>query len=170
MNTFPHGAIIAAHAAEKQRQANFKEEEMTNYSTDELQQDWEFKIVRSESGAFRNPQTFQALVEEEAIAGWELLEKLDDNRVRFKRRSEKRRRDQTLPPGIDPYRTHYGRDPRTTATAVGLILALVFGLGVLALVFFEDTGSGASAWPIIAIMIPLVMVVVLGISLIVRRR
>jgi hypothetical protein len=143
---------------------------MTNYTSDELQQDWEFKIVRSNTNAFRNTQVFQALVEEEALAGWELLEKLDDNRVRFKRRSDKRRRDQSLPPGIDPYRTQYGRDPRTTATVVGLISALVLGLGVLVLVMFEDTGGGAIEWPVVAILIPVVLVVMVGISLVLRSR
>lgn len=46
---------------------------------------WEFKIVRARRNLFRDPAIFQCLCEEEAEAGWIMLEKLDDRRVRFKR-------------------------------------------------------------------------------------
>jgi len=42
------------------------------------------RIVRSDSGAFRKPEILERLIEEEAQAGWVMLEKFDDNRVRFK--------------------------------------------------------------------------------------
>jgi hypothetical protein len=46
---------------------------------------WEYKTVRSQKSAFRNPSVLKRLCENEAQAGWVLLEQLDDQRVRFKR-------------------------------------------------------------------------------------
>lgn len=120
------GAHVAAHAAaEKQRQ---EEEEMTRYSQEELENDWEFKIVRSASGAFKNPEVLQALIEEEALAGWKMVEKFDNHRVRFKRQGSASRRDAMLPPDIDPYRTQYGISPEGLAFS---ILGVALGVGGL---------------------------------------
>ncbi|HIK17346.1 MAG TPA: hypothetical protein IGS53_18925 [Leptolyngbyaceae cyanobacterium M33_DOE_097] len=69
---------------------------------------WEFKIVRANKNLFRDPAIFRRLCEEEAQAGWILLEKFDDCRVRFKRPAAVR---EMLNPELltfDPYRTHYG--------------------------------------------------------------
>lgn len=100
------GAHIAAHlAAEKKRK---EEEIMTAYRTEDLAGDWEFKIVRSASGAFRNPNVQARVEAEEALAGWTLLEKFDNGRLRFKRPVSARRKDELLPRGFDPYRTTYG--------------------------------------------------------------
>ncbi len=85
---------------------------------------WEFKIVRANRDLFRDPRVFQQLCTEEAEAGWILLEKLDDRRVRFKRPIAMR---QVINPeflSFDPYRTHYG--PGTSLlTWVGAIAALL---------------------------------------------
>lgn len=69
---------------------------------------WEFKIVRADRDLFRNPTVFNQLCKEEAAAGWILLEKLDDHRVRFKRPIALRDiiKVESLP--FDPYRCHYG--------------------------------------------------------------
>lgn len=70
--------------------------------------EWEYKIVRASFDLFRDPDTFQRLCEEEGQAGWMLLEKLDDRRVRFKRPIAWRN---MLNPEVlkfDPYRCHYG--------------------------------------------------------------
>jgi len=80
------GAVVAAAAAAKRRQMLLAEEEdMTQYTQDDLSNDWEFKIVRSSTAVFRNPKALNKLLEEEAQAGWIMLEKLDDSRIRFKR-------------------------------------------------------------------------------------
>ncbi len=85
---------------------------------------WEFKIVRANRDLFRDPRVFQQLCTEEAEAGWILLEKLDDRRVRFKRPIAMR---QVINPeflAFDPYRTHYG--PGTSAiTWLGVLAALI---------------------------------------------
>jgi len=123
------GAHIAAHAAAEEMR--IEEEQMTNYNRDELASDWEFKIVRSASDAFGKPEVFQQVVAEEALAGWQLLEKLSNGRLRFKRPISARRKDEMLPDGVDPYRTTYGMSEGVIAFWVILALVLVFGLAIL---------------------------------------
>src|SRR5512146_1662287 len=98
---------MSGTAAAAQRRKMQEEEEMTAYSPEDMQK-YEFKIVRSSWGIFGNPQKFSQLLQEEARAGWELVEKFDNQRVRFKRPLSYRDRDSLLPAGVDPYRTHYG--------------------------------------------------------------
>ena len=74
------GAAAAAAAAELQRQ---EEEEMTPYTTKDLAEGWEFKIVRSNMGAFRKPEKLRAILDEESRGGWTLVEKFDDCRIRL---------------------------------------------------------------------------------------
>lgn len=133
MNTM--GPIIAASAAAAAAQRRAEEEEqMATYSTDDLQNDWEFKIVRGNQEAFRNHAVLTKLVEEEKQAGWVLLEKFDDSRIRFKRQRAMQAHDeQLLSQGIDPYRTQYGISPMTyrmLAVIAGFLL-LVVGIWVM---------------------------------------
>lgn len=88
---------------------------------------WEFKIVRASSDLFRNPGTFHRLCQEEAEAGWVLLEKLDDRRVRFKRPIAMREMVQSNLPRFDPYRCHYGQESNLLAwlTAIALMTAML---------------------------------------------
>ncbi len=62
------GGAMAAAAADRRRQMMLAEEEegMTGYTQDDLGNDWEFKIVRSDTAAFRKPEVLKKLVEEEA--------------------------------------------------------------------------------------------------------
>jgi hypothetical protein len=132
------GAAAAAAAAERARQE--EEENMTPYSHEELDNDWEFKIVRASTGVFNKPEHFNRLIEEEARAGWQLLEKFDNSRVRFKRPRSARQRDAQLPPGVDPYRVRYGISENAV---VGLVLLAVFGgMGLLILVISLFEGAG----------------------------
>jgi len=61
--------------------------------------------------------------------GWELVEKFDDGRLRFKRPAASRRKDAMLPAGYDPYRTRYG----ISEAALALwIVTIIMGLtGIL---------------------------------------
>ena len=99
---------------------------MTQYSPEELSDGWEFKIVRSNLERFGKPAVLRRLIEEEARAGWVMLEKFDNGRVRFKRPVSARQRDDLLPPEVDPYRTNYGG-----SASAGLTVMLVLGLVIL---------------------------------------
>lgn len=88
---------------------------------------WEFKIVRASRDLFGDPVVFQKLCNEEAIAGWILLEKLDDRRVRFKRLIALRDLIDGEKLSHDPYRTYYGSSwsPLTGLVAIAAFLAMV---------------------------------------------
>jgi hypothetical protein len=129
-----HGS---AAAEEAHRRLLEEEEEMTNYSAQDMDGGWEFKIVRANTGVFRNPAEFEKLVNEEAQSGWILLEKFDNTRVRFKRPLSARRNDASLPQGVDPYRTQYGLSPLVFAlilTGVIVGASLLFTLFIFLLI------------------------------------
>lgn len=103
---------------------------MTPYGSDELAGDWEFKILRSGSGGFRKPAVMRQALEEEARAGWTLVEKFDNSRLRLKRPVALRNADPDL--DFDPYRTYFGA---SDAKLAAIVIAAVFGgLLVVALV------------------------------------
>lgn len=76
------------------------------HTPQDLRDGWEFKVLASPGLAFRDPRALQRAVDEEARAGWTLLEKLDDGHLRFKRPVGERERDAAR--GLDAYRTRYG--------------------------------------------------------------
>jgi len=131
------GAAAAAAAKRRQMMLAEEEEDMAGYTQDDLNSDWEFKIVRSDSGAFRKPEVLKKLHEEEARAGWVMLEKFDDTRIRFKRPRSARSRDALLAPDVDPYRTQYGTSATQYGLAVGALMILpLLALGALGFWFF----------------------------------
>ncbi len=109
---------------------------MTRYTDKELEGDFEFKIVRSSSGAFGKRETLEKVVAEESMAGWVLVEKFDDNRLRFKRSASAKRNDFNLPQAIDPYRTTYGLSDAGLAFLILGIIAAVGGLIALLVTLF----------------------------------
>jgi hypothetical protein len=117
------GAAGAAAAAQEQQRMREEEEELTPYSSHELEQNWEFKIVRSALGSFRNPTVLQQVLHDEARAGWMLVEKFDNSRIRLKRPAKAREFDGKL--DFDPYRTHAGPSQGIVAL---LIVGCVFAL------------------------------------------
>ena len=128
-------AASAAAMQAAQAQRFLEEERMTPYTHDELDNNWEFKIVRANTRAFRKPETLQSLMQEEARSGWVMLEKFDDSRVRFKRpRSAGANDTQLLSSGIDPYRTHYGMSP--AAFSIIIVAAVIGFTLVFMLVLF----------------------------------
>ncbi len=122
-----------AAAAARRRLEREEEEEVTPHHPDPSAP-FEYKIIRGATGAFKNPAKFMAVLEEEARAGWELLEQLDDSRARLKRQITWRQRDGVL--GQDPYRTRIGvGEGMILVWAVfGTVAALAALFGVLALV------------------------------------
>ena len=87
----------------------------------------EYKIIRSATGAFKDPAKFRAALDEEARAGWELVEKLDNSRARLRRSTECRQRDAEL--GQDPYRTQVGMSE--AALVLSIIVAVLLGVALL---------------------------------------
>lgn len=89
---------------------------------------WEFKIVRSKRHAFRSPKILKRVCEQEAEAGWILLEKLDERRLRFKRPMILR--DRIAPETLkrDPYRTRYGSPINVSTLLIFLALILTLAL------------------------------------------
>ncbi|MHC4547380.1 MAG: hypothetical protein ACYTEZ_01275 [Planctomycetota bacterium] len=100
---------------------------MATYEPKDLE-GWEFKILRAATSRFKDPLALHAIVAEEARAGWELIEKFDDRRLRLKRRIAWREKDADLT--LDPYRTWVGRSEDVR----GLLLAGIILLAVLVLV------------------------------------
>jgi len=143
---------------------------MTRYTQGDLQKDFEFKIVRSGSAAFRNPDTLKALVEEESRAGWVMLEKFDNGRVRFKRPRSARARDAFLPEGVDPYRTQYGANTARQTRLMLVLLGLLVTTGIFSLLFL--VGDDVVGWTGAAVRIPIILVTVLGLTMVfvVKRR
>ncbi len=135
---------------------------MTQYTQNDPQSDWEFKIVRSDSAVFRNPETLKELVEEESQAGWVMLEKFDDNRVRFKRPRNARAKDAFLPEGVDPYRTRYGGQAARRMVLVMLMLGALLLGGVVS--FFLVQGADSADGPVMATRMPIIMITVLGLA------
>lgn len=97
---------------------------MTTYTTQDLAEGWEFKILRSSTGAFRNPEHLRAVLDEEGCGGWVLVEKFDNSRLRLKRPATARERDASL--GFDPYRTQVGMSEGALALLiVGGVLSVI---------------------------------------------
>lgn len=110
-----------------------EEERVTQYSHDELDQDWEFKIVRAYIRTFHKPKVLRQLIKEESRAGWIMLEKFDDTRIRFKRPMAMRKGDSELfVKGVDPYRTHYGM---SLERFVAWYFVILFGGGLFLIGF-----------------------------------
>lgn len=125
------GASAAAAAAAAKRRAESEEEQMTPYRPQDLAEDWEFKILRSMSGAFKDQATLRLVLDEERRAGWVLVEKFDNSRLRLKRPAAARAGDAALE--FDAYRTYYGP---TEGKFTLMIIAMVFGIlvGVFVLI------------------------------------
>jgi hypothetical protein len=119
----------AAAAAARRRREQEEEEHMTPYTPRDLAENWEFKILRSATGAFKDPAVMQRYLAEEAQAGWTLVEKFDNSRIRLKRPGAARQQDAQCT--FDPYRTRVG----ISQVGLGLLIAAGGILGGLAVVF-----------------------------------
>lgn len=121
------GAAAAAAAARRRAEERKEEEQMTGYAATDLAEGWEFKILRSATGAFKNPEVLRRILEEEGRAGWVMIEKFDSKRVRLKRPASpaaSKSGDPAL--GFDPYRTTVGiSEGRLTLIIVGCVLGAV---------------------------------------------
>ena len=108
-------------------------------SSFDSQNAWEFKILTSESGAFRKADELRNASEQEAPAGWIFVEKIDDQRLRFKRQIAARSKDIDLE--IDPYRSNYDTtlSPMTNLV-IRLLIFLVTIIGTAAALYYYLAG------------------------------
>ena len=120
-------STAAAAAAAARRRREEEEEHMTPYTPRDLAENWEFKILRSATGDFKDPAVMQRYLAEEAQAGWTLVEKFDNSRIRLKRPAAARQQDAQCT--FDPYRTRVG----ISEVALGLLIAgsILGGVAVL---------------------------------------
>lgn len=119
------GVVVAQHqAAEREKQRRREEEEvMTGYSPQDLQGDWQFKIVR---GTFKTPEQIEAVIAEQAEFGWVLVEIFDQARIRFKRPASEAGQD-AYREG-NPYATiSKASGPGCAAAAAAVLVAVVVG-------------------------------------------
>jgi hypothetical protein len=93
--------------------------------------DLEFKVLHSTTPMFANAKKIEEVMAEEAKAGWQLLEKLDNYKLRLQRDISHRSQDKDL--GFDAYRSQvgvpniitYGIAAIATLAVVYLIFAMV---------------------------------------------
>jgi hypothetical protein len=130
------GAAAAAAAAAKAKKMREEEEELTPYHAEDLD-GWEFKIIRANTRKFKTAEAVRKLCAEEAQAGWEMVEKFDDSRIRFKRRVQERSQDPHRQTGIDPYRAQIGVSEAQIVLIV-LGLSALIALGVFLLAQYVD--------------------------------
>ena len=84
----------------------------------------------SSTAAFRSPEKLRRILEEERRAGWIMVEKFDNSRIRLKRPAKARAGDGTL--AFDSYRSYVGLPQWGLAfIIVGCLL-----LGALIAIFF----------------------------------
>ncbi|MEX0618749.1 MAG: hypothetical protein WDZ76_11165 [Pseudohongiellaceae bacterium] len=85
----------------------------------------EYKILQSNTPMFAKPDKFREILEEEARAGWQLIEKLDNYKLRLQRETSHRANDQNL--GFDPYRSQVGVSSTVTYTLTAVVtIAIVY--------------------------------------------
>jgi hypothetical protein len=91
----------------------------------------EYKIVQSTLPTiFSNRRKLETLLAEEARAGWQLVEKFDNFRIRMQRDISHRANDDKL--DFDAYRCHVGVPTVVTHSIAALVtMAAVYGIFLL---------------------------------------
>lgn len=132
------GAGAAAAAAAAAKKARQEEEEFSNYTAQDLD-GWEFKFLRSNWGVFKNQGKLQLALQEEAKHGWELVEMIDRSRVRLKRQTSARSKDQFVEG--DPYRTTVGMNSGKLGLVITSVILGVVLLGLAVAFLIAQSGS-----------------------------
>jgi hypothetical protein len=127
------------------RREEVEEENLTRYESNtssDQPKGWEFKILRTSSGGFRSRKILHKVCAEESQAGWILLEKLDNHRLRFRRPVTARDRDNLCK--LDPYRTHYGMSEIVETWTTIIVLLTV--MSVAAIIGFSSIHRYFGDW------------------------
>ncbi len=92
----------------------------------------EYKTVQAQTPLFADTDKMREILAEEAKAGWDLLEKEDNYRIKLQRDIENRSNDGNL--DIDPYRSTVGVSSMLTYGLTALVTILIVS-GILYLAF-----------------------------------
>ena len=116
---------------------------------------YEFKILRGYLGAFRKPERLQAILEEERRSQWEMVIKLDEERIVLRRPRRSQAYDAMSGADTDPYRTQIGSSLASPVLFILSGLLVTVGLAFLLLASSGKLGVAVDGtrWPIIAIAI-----------------
>jgi hypothetical protein len=160
------GAVAAA--AQKQQDERL----LAQFLQQDVERQYEFKVLRGGLASFRNPERFRTVLEQEAQAQWELVVKLDDARIVLRRPRDARSRDALRDTGIAPYRTELSS--ARIAALVAILLGLVFTAAIFAFVFVERRGTATLddiTWPVVGVTVGVLLVTLLvAVKLAVLRR
>lgn len=86
----------------------------------------EYKVIQSQTPLFADTAKMQEVLSEEAKAGWRLLEKEDNYKIRVQRDISHRANDASL--GMDAYRTTVGVSSMVTYGATALLTIAVVSI------------------------------------------
>lgn len=89
---------------------------------------YEYKTVHARRGEFGDPAHLHRLLQQEALAGWVIVEPFTANAACFRRPKQARAWDHRRPPGVAPYRTLYTYDAEPD---IQLETMLILGATVL---------------------------------------
>jgi hypothetical protein len=93
------------------------------FQTPEPSMELEYKILQSQTPFFANAAKMHEAVEQESKAGWTLLEKEDNYRIKLKRNTSNRDNDKNL--DFDAYRSTVGV---SSVVTYGITVALTLGV------------------------------------------
>lgn len=96
----------------------------------------EYKVIQAQTPLFASTPKMHEILEEEAQAGWNLLEKEDNYRLKLQRETSHRENDNKL--SIDPYRTTVGVSSMVTYGATAAITIAVVSV-ILYLALWSQT-------------------------------
>lgn len=95
----------------------------------------EYKTVHAQTPLFADTKKMQEILAEEAKAGWDLLEKEDNYRIKLQRSIDNRSNDGNLE--LDPYRTSVGVSSVFTYGLTALVTILI----VSVILYFAFTAA-----------------------------
>lgn len=86
----------------------------------------EYKILHAQTPLFADTGKMQSILAEEARAGWRLLEKKDNHRLRLQREISHRDNDANL--DFDPYRSTVGISAAVTYGVTALVTVAIVAI------------------------------------------
>ena len=152
---------MMAAAAQKQRDEKLLAELIGKDTEDK----YEFKVLRGHLGSFRKPERFQAILEEERRAQWEMVIKLDNESIVLRRPRRSQTYDTAPGSEIDPYRTQIGSSLVAPRLFVFLGLLVLGGLVAFLATTYTEVAVDSARWPTITVAIVVGMLIFLVLAL-----